>query len=295
MSAFTYTPYDGSTTPFTIGLQQLDPTRWFEPDDRLARDLQLKQQLIAEKQSDVFQALPDTEEAQAELLALMLEYLPAQYPSLYQSEKNKVHIPSAEITLDLEGEAPPLLVAGQLVQDDLCLVRVTDEGPVLVAASLCFPSSWSLHDKIGRHLDTVHDPVPGYRHEMADKVNRMMAHLPADRIIWRMNWSLDEGPELHRPYPHSHDNWLEAGGDPLEHVYVRVERQTLRRLPQTGDILFTIRIYSDPLAHLKTHPEVQRLAQHLSQQIAQLSKEELAYKGLSRAAPAIRAALETIS
>ena len=31
MTLPTYTPYDGSSTPFTIGLRQLDPATWLWP------------------------------------------------------------------------------------------------------------------------------------------------------------------------------------------------------------------------------------------------------------------------
>ena len=34
-------------------------------------------------------------------------------------------------------------------------------------------------------------------------------------------------------------------------AFIRVERQTLRKLPVTGDILFTIRIHLDPMAALR--------------------------------------------
>lgn len=37
-------------------------------------------------------------------------------------------------------------------------------------------------------------------------------------------------------------------------VYPRMERQTLRRLPVSGDILFSIRIYVQPLSELATRP-----------------------------------------
>jgi len=44
-----------------------------------------------------------------------------------------------------------------------------------------------------------------------------------------------------------------------ERVRVRVERQTLRRLPRTGAIVFTIRVYLTPLADLGPG-EAERLA-----------------------------------
>ena len=295
MSGFSYTPYDGTATPFTIGLRQLEPERWFEPDENLVAQLAEKRLLIARDRQAVYQAQENTRAAQAELLELMLDYLPARYPDLCQRDRDKVSILPADTAYRISAYADdPLLLCGQLVQDDLALIEVTEEGPVLAAASLCFPSSWRLADKIGRHLDQVHGPVPGYQVDMAGKVNRMIERLPPDRIIWRLNWSLDEGPALHRPEPHSHDRWLKAGGDPMDHVFIRVERQTLRRLPETGYILFTIRIYSDALGRLKDHPEAPEMARALRGQLAMMTGPQLAYKGLEEAAPAILAALAAI-
>ncbi len=41
-----HTPYDGSSKPFTIGLVQLEPERWIEPDDALDYYLQEKARLL---------------------------------------------------------------------------------------------------------------------------------------------------------------------------------------------------------------------------------------------------------
>lgn len=61
-----------------------------------------------------------------------------------------------------------------------------------------------------------------------------------------------DSPELHRPEPPS------AHGTPLipDDLWLRSERQTLRRLPSTGAILFTIRTQQAPLAVLATRPDV---------------------------------------
>ena len=51
-----YTPYDGSSKPFTIGLMPLDIGRWIEPDADLARYLAEKRGLLAARRQDVFVA-----------------------------------------------------------------------------------------------------------------------------------------------------------------------------------------------------------------------------------------------
>jgi dimethylamine monooxygenase subunit A len=62
---------------------------------------------------------------------------------------------------------------------------------------------------------------------------------------------------------------------------VRVEHQTLRRLPASGDILFTIRIHLDPLAALARRPDRAELASSFADQLEALTQEQAAYKGIA--------------
>ena len=62
--------------------------------------------------------------------------------------------------------------------------------------------------------------------------------------------------------------------------FIRIERQTLRKLPATGFILFTIKVLLDPLAALGRHPEGPALARGLKARLQQLDAAQLAYKGL---------------
>ena len=57
----------------------------------------------------------------------------------------------------------------------------------------------------------------------------------------------------------------------------RVERQTLRRLPQSGDILFTIRTFIDPLSSLEARPD---LAAGLRGAVADMPEGMQRYKSL---------------
>lgn len=63
---------------------------------------------------------------------------------------------------------------------------------------------------------------------------------------------------------------------------MRVERQTLKKLPETGAIVFTIRIYLDPVTLFEKHWHGRRLALALAEQLEALSEPQLRYKGLER-------------
>ena len=95
----------------------------------------------------------------------------------------------------------------------------------------------------------------------------------------RWNWSLHGDDALH--HPHDSPPRRFGGGAKAERVFLRVERQTLRKLPVSGDIVFTIRIAVDPLAALEAHDDSGRIAAAIISQLEALSPEQLDYKGMT--------------
>ena len=137
--------------------------------------------------------------------------------------------------------ASPLDRLGRSVQEDFCLLERGEHEWVLKAAVLCFPSRWKLAAKIGRPLTQVHGPTPRYQELLAQRVTTAFDRLE-DRTILRRNWFVHPDPALFQPN-------RPAGGDRVisakhcgDELWVRSERQTLRRLPDTGWVVFTIRV-----------------------------------------------------
>ena len=77
-----------------------------------------------------------------------------------------------------------------------------------------------------------------------------------------------------------------------ERLYLRVERQTLRRLPQSGAILFGIRVHSYPLARAITTPAH---AARLAEAVRALPEATVHYKSLKVFGPALLAWLDARS
>jgi dimethylamine monooxygenase subunit A len=279
MSSLPYTPYDGSSQPFTIGLSQLAAENWIEPDERLPTALAEKARLLGAHREAIFRAEAGTEAAQGELLALLCDYLPARYPEIYRLTGDRMEIAGAP-DVDLANETVPALIrAGLLVGDDLVLMRRGDKGWRIAAAFVAFPSSWSLEEKFGRVMDEVHAEVPDFEggSRNAELINRMFDKLPGDRLVSRMNWSVNATDELF--LPKSKSQRVMADVPPAAH-FLRVERQTLRKLQTCGDIVFTIRIYLDPLAQLAREADAARLMTSLAAQLAAMTPAQAAYKGL---------------
>lgn len=273
-----HTPYDGSSKLFAIGLKPLDVNEWIETDDRLASDLAEKERLAAAHWSEIFAAEPETAAAQSEVLALLVEHLPQRYPDLYRREGNAMQMGERLVPLDVP---PALWTAARLVQEDLVLMRRGDAGWRLAAAVLCFPSSWKLSEKFGRPIHEVHSPVPafGARTRNAELIARMFDNMRPETPMIRWNWSIYGDAELFHPH-NSPARRFGEGARP-EHVFMRVERQTLRLLPQSRDILFTIRIIVDPLEQLERHSDAPRIATALIDQLLSFNAEQLDYKGMT--------------
>jgi dimethylamine monooxygenase subunit A len=282
-----YLPFESGPYRMAMGLFSVPENEWFELDERYISDMSERRRLLAAHHAEVFAALPHSEHARAETLAQMASRLAAHRPQWFAQDGSLLHNRLAGETWDLSSlPCDPLELAGRLVQEDLCVVQNTDAGPVLTAAVLCFPSRWRLTEKIGRPLAEVHGPVPFYRERLARPVDGFTRHLKAGHIAGRLNWSVLDDATLFQPSGKWRDEYnravtVENAGETL---FLRVERQTLRRLPRTGAILFGIRVHVYRLSVAITTPVT---AACLAEAIRALPESTSLYKSF----PPIRAAL----
>ena len=116
----------------------------------------------------------------------------------------------------------------------------------------------------------------------------MFDALPVEQPVERYNWSIQSGDALYQPLSNDERDDRTAtrpskfpDQDIAAHAFIRVERQTLRKLPVSRDILFTIRIHLDPLRILAQHPDRAALALSFAQQLVALDETQLDYKGMT--------------
>ena len=245
----------------SMGIRTLDLDDWLVLDDRYADELDLKRRLLSERSDDVFAARPDALDASTEVLELITAWLATHHPDLHPPPSEPV-VGSGSLSQDpatgsgAGGQRHPLDVAGRMVQEDLCVLVEHDGRYRLEAASLCFPSHWRLHEKLGRSLAAIHAPVPHYSEELEAKVDRFFDRLRADRPVIRRNLSVHCHDDLYRPEPHESPDSFAPDASGVDHVWLRSERQTLVRLPRTGAVLFTIKTQLCPVTTLRTRPDL---------------------------------------
>jgi len=276
MNAPDYLPFEPGPYRMTLGLKPLDLGEWIEIDDGLGAILRQKRRLLAARHDAVFQAVPGSEAAGGEVVDLLWDHLPQRFPAHYPRMGATLSIvATAELLGRRHPGLHPLDLAARVVPEDLCLLEARGSTHVLTAASVCFPSRWRLADKIGRSVRDIHRPVPGYDDAIGAPVDQFFARLAPSRLMWRLNWTLLDRGELFQPDP------AVARDVPPGHfadgVILRVERQTLRRLPQSGAVLFTIRTYVRPLGALPPDARAR-----LGQAVEALPPAMRAYRGLTR-------------
>jgi hypothetical protein len=171
-----------------------------------------------------------------------------------------------------------LWCASLQVADDLVVMQSDDQGKYrLVAASVCSPSDWRLEEKLGATMAEVHGPIPRLNDEIGDQIDRFFTRLPTDRLIQRFNWSLMPHPDLM-----SRDEWqVDPASDRL---WYRAERQSLRRLPRSGAIAFTIRVH---ICELTALLPIEGALESLWSAVEATPDDLRHYKGLDMLAPVI--------
>ena len=234
-------PWENVVTSRLPGIQLLkhEDLLYLE-DDAFNAQMSYRDFLIKEKRSEVFHLSNKALPAAIELLDSILAVLKKN--SRYKIYPDRVQRPDKKIIFLKEDN--PIVVAGRLIQEDLLILYWNNsiQEHMLEGGVLCFPALWTLKEKIYKPLSRIHKPVLHYDDRITKSVQRMFNNLKVDKPVWRANWYLYEDPELFSPLSEkfSHTTKKEYfEGD----FWVRVERQTLKRLPVTNAIIFGIHTY----------------------------------------------------
>ncbi len=277
-----------------------------ECDEYYLSEVSLKRKMLAENPEWYFLANPDTKAAQWEALDLILTGLAKNYPQHFQLAKDG-HLWNWKNNLLNESHAfvfsdnttlpcQPLDWIGQQVQEDLILLNAD---LIVVAGQLCFPSGWSLSDKMNQHFVKVHAPLPQITDNMIQSANKLLERIPAHKPVTRNNWGfrvcdwLDLSTRQSAAYKKL---LLEVSQTLLpvevgEKVFVRVEHQTLSRLPGSNHILFTIHTYQNKLKHEVAD---KNRAEALANFVEAIPHDLLAYKQMLPFAPQLKAYLAKV-
>ena len=223
---------------------------------------------------DVFAAFPDADAPAKETYDLIETFLKSYYKD---HDKDKPYVQNA---LSFTEELHPLEAAARKIPEDLLLLAPDNQNKLplwhLRAASLCFPSHWSLSDKMGHSLAAIHDPVPDLNRRLATPIDRFFDAMRPDVISHRRNWTLQIENALFAP--NRSEGTALTIDDVKDRLFVRVEHQSFRKLPNCGWVLFTIRT---SLAPLSLWQDDQESLTDLITCLETMSAPMTAYRGMS--------------
>lgn len=274
--------------PFAIGLKPLQDLNFLQIDHEFLDERQQKIELYDSIHDEICVAEEDTLDAQREVEELIRKCLKTHQGGLYKFSNEGA---TCRQTGSFFPHNPdmPISSIGLLIPEDLVLMRRDETGWRLVAASLCFPASWSLKDKFSKSLERVHRPVP-IGDQMSQRIRRIFDHINPDIPVWRTNWSLSDDNRMRQERREAGRGERRKKISP--DVFFRTELQTLHRLPESRDILFTISTKIRPIKALANDETGRRKLAVLHRQYLDMNDNERDYKGINRNADGLLAWLE---
>jgi len=201
-------------------------------DAAYAAQMQARAELLATRAAEVLGALPQARDAAAELLDEVLRDILLHG---FTRRGGIVQCPDErEVEID---PAHPLWTLGHLLQADFCILQkpAGQDEHVLTGAVLCFPSSWTLSEKLGKPMMRIHKPVASYDANIGTRVQRMFDLMRPEQPLWRANLLHYANPALFQPRLEGAPKDKSMQGE-----FIRSERQCLLKLPKTGAVVFSI-------------------------------------------------------
>ncbi|KAG2119115.1 uncharacterized protein F5147DRAFT_564881 [Suillus discolor] len=180
------------------------------------------------------------------------------------------------------GEEAMRITAGLIQEDVALMIEGTDGKYYFQGGAICIPGFWRMRDKIGMTLDDIHisGNVPRFKEKLQMSMEKFFRRMPVDKPVIRNNYfmqvckpsshvsdgddeaRLDVEEECASDIDPEELGWSESTNGPEDEflhghghgalpapylapstLRLRSERQTLRRLPRTGAIVFGIRTY----------------------------------------------------
>lgn len=271
-----YQPYIAGPFRWRLALRPLELSDWIQIGDDYDHEMDAKASVLRDHHRTAVAHIDGIEPEAAEVLRHLCDHLCDTWPTWFvRDDRHIVNLRRNERwpifpANDGSWSMHPLDIAGRLVQEDLALLVNRQGRPVFGGGTVCFPNRWDLNSKLGLTMAEVHAPVDRLNDQLQAPIDSFFDRLSVDKPFWRLGWGVLDTDDPFQPMDGtaSVPPPLPSVGDPTtpDRLFLRVERETLRRFPRTDCVLFTIRTYIRPLSHLVERPDdARRLADALSQ------------------------------
>ncbi|ORY59701.1 uncharacterized protein BCR38DRAFT_351017 [Pseudomassariella vexata] len=246
----------------TMGLRSVRHEDWIQLDSHFPKFHNDKARRIAERAEKCCHTAPEAYPAAMELLQELTDYLPARYPTLFRRTPVGIdNLWSGESFNIIEHplKEDPIAICARLTQDDLALMMEKPDGQYyLLSGAILLAGFWRLEDKLGMPLSEIHTSgdVPQFKEKLESGMKKFFTRLNCEDLYTRNNYFIQVDDSLPWSWSIGDEDsnevsWSTAEKNKaIEHHFFRSERQSLRRLPRTGAVVFTIRTYFHPITEI---------------------------------------------
>ncbi|KAG2752192.1 hypothetical protein P692DRAFT_20311419 [Suillus brevipes Sb2] len=264
-----------------MSLKKLEPDYWLELESTYRERISQRRQTYALHGKRVIDELPGSEAASKELMEMVIQYLCLRYPQQFEFDEWTLtfrnHILNS--TANISTVHPLVFLLENVPEDFLITQEDPDTGLYTLRAAVSTSAiGWNISQKIGKPLHEIHGPVPDYKEKMAFSMDRYFSKMPCNKPIQRGSWGLEIGEPLYLQTDES--DWSHRQHQdpnlPLSHIYMRVDWQTLRRLPKSRAIVFNFKALFTPVTDFRNEPFIPKL---LLKVLLEGKKAIMEYKG----------------
>ncbi|KAJ4376545.1 hypothetical protein N0V86_006658 [Didymella sp. IMI 355093] len=269
----------------SVGLKKVGVKEWLTIDKaykdiRAARDY-----LLAKKNAECVQIKRDGEAACEELLHEVVKSLVSKYPESFtiKTVNRRKHIRNEitkeEWSLVRPFDCHPLEMCVRLAMEDFNILVKGEftQQHYLQASATLFPSGWRIRSFIGKPLSYMQDQDIYQWDDIPDILPLTSSVDLLTRSTLYIQTYPDSRPLAHLLFIQEAKDFFPGNLSSLlpQHIVVRREHQTFRRLPRSGVVIYSIRTEVSRLTELDVHSR-----RKLVEEIRAWDREVATRKGL---------------
>ncbi|KAG2041512.1 hypothetical protein BDR03DRAFT_891180, partial [Suillus americanus] len=267
-----------------MSLKKLEPDYWLELESTYRDRIVQRRQIYAFHGKRVIDELPGSEAASKELVEMVIQYLCLRYPKQFEFDEWTLtfHNHILGTTANIPTVHPLVFLLENVPEDFLITQEDPDTGLYTLRAAVSTSAvGWNIGQKIGKPLHDIHGPVPDYKEKLAFSMDRQVMYfskMPCNKPIQRGSWGLEIGQPLYlqTDEPEWSHRQHQNPDLPLSDIHMRVDWQTLRRLPKSRAIVFNFKALFTPVTDFRNEPFIPKL---LLKVLLEGKKAIMEYKG----------------
>ena len=233
--------------------------QWILPSPNYPEVMREKRARLREP-GRLYASLPNSLDAQRELSRRVVDHLLKDHAEAFELDGRALISRLDGARTELDG-GEPLWQLSQIIEEDFMLLQELEGTLTITASSNAYSSSGRLVAAVGHDINWAHIPVPALTDKLGGRIDRVLGSVHEKTPSERFNWQVTPIGTLFFPADDPHHANAAAmrrvvaqlREDPQragELLFIRVERQTLSRLPESKAVAFSLHTYSDPLSSL---------------------------------------------